>query len=330
MDTILDFGLEASSWLQVTYPQLEGFFQFISTLGTTEFYLLLFPLLYWSIDKRLGIRVSYIFLVSTAINILSKQMLRGPRPFWLEPNLQLSEADGYGVPSGHMQLTATIYLFFVTWVKQRWMTILAVLMIISMGFSRVYLGVHFVHDVVVGFLLASLVLLGYFIWQRRFATEFDKRILGQRLLVAFLVPIIYGVLYATVRLIIGEPNSTLTWFEHMSPADLSSVEDATTIFGALIGFSAGVIFEASRIRFISNDDIGRRIGRYLIGMVGVLLIWGGLRELFDPIETLWAALPLRALRYALTMAWVAFYGPLFFVQVGLAKTEPDPGIQMKI
>ncbi len=98
MDTLWDASLEATRWLQATYPQLAGFFTFISQLGLEEFYLAVIPLLYWSVDKQLGRHLAYVFLFVNALNPLFKHAFRGPRPFWLDASVELWPETSYGIP----------------------------------------------------------------------------------------------------------------------------------------------------------------------------------------------------------------------------------------
>ena len=329
MDAIFDIGLNVTRWLQGTYPQLAGFFSFISSLGETEFYLLLFPLLYWSVDKRAGKHVAYLFLLAVAVNTVLKQAFRAPRPYWLDDNLRLSEAEGYGVPSGHAQLTAVIYPFLAYWLRRRWLTVLTVFMVIVMCLSRMYLGVHFVHDVLVGLLLAGLLLGGYALWQRHVAPKLDKRILGQRLLVILAVPLLFSLLYVIVRLLIGEVDTAVAWRSRLELAEKESIEAMVTAVAALTGFGIGVLFEGSRVRFQATGPVWQRAVRYVVGMIGTVLIWYGLREIF-PEDPLWLGLVLRFVRYLLTLLWVSYYAPAFFVWVNLAKSEPDPGITLSL
>ena len=329
MDAIFDIGLNVTRWFQANYPQLVGFFQIISSLGETEFYLLLFPLLYWSVNKRLGKQVAYLFLLTVALNSLLKQAFRGPRPFWLDESVGLRPAAGYGVPSGHAQMTAVIYPYLASQIRRRWFTVLTVLIVFLMCLSRIYLGVHFVHDVLVGLLLAGLLFVGYAIWQRRLAAKLDKRILGQKLLVVVSAPIVFTLLYVIVRLIIGEADTTGTLGKLVEAAERESIEAMVTSVATLLGFGIGVLFEASRIRFMTDGPVWQRAVRYLVGIVVTAVIFLGLRAVF-PHEPLWLALVLRFVRYLLTILWISYYAPAFFVWTKLAKAEPDPGITLTL
>ena len=329
MDALLQFGLDASHWLQTTFPQLESFFQLISTLGIEEFYLALFPLVYWSVHKEMGRALAYLFLVGNVINTTLKHAFREPRPSWLEPSLEKFTDGGYGLPSGHAQFTTTIYLFMAMWVKRRWVWLLAIAIIILMSVSRVYLGSHFVHDVIVGILVGLVVLAGYAIWQRRYSTRFEKRILGQRLLVAVLVPVLFTAVYLIIRLIIGDPDNSVEWAAFIPEVELESVEGVVTAVASLLGAGIGLVLEPSRVRFLVAGPIWQRAMRYLLGMAVAVAIWAGLGQVF-PDDPLWLALPLRLLRYALLTLWVTYYAPWVFVKIKLAQAKPDPGIEMTL
>jgi undecaprenyl-diphosphatase len=89
-----------------------------------------------------------------------KVLVQRPRPDFIEP---LVHAGGYSFPSGHATTSAALYLTLgllaAGWVK-RWETriyiLLGTLAVIALiGFSRLYLGVHYVSDVLAGFALGA-------------------------------------------------------------------------------------------------------------------------------------------------------------------------------
>ncbi|MCP5100754.1 MAG: phosphatase PAP2 family protein [Chloroflexi bacterium] len=329
MEPFFEFGLEATRWLQSTFPQLQGFFKFISTLGIEEFYLIFLPLIYWSLHKDLGKRLAYLFLLANAVNALPKHLLRGPRPYWIDSSVGLDVESTYGIPSGHTEGATITYLFIASWFRKRWVWLLAILMVIVMGLSRIYLGVHFVHDVAVGFLIGLFVLIGYLIWHSRWSENFSKRILGYRLMIAFLVPIVVAVVYVVILLIIGEPDMSVAWSAFVEEAERESIDAITTAVASVLGAGLGLMFEGSRVRFRVEGDPWKRIARFVIGIVGAVAIWAGLRAVF-PSDPLWVAIPLRFLRYTLLTLWVTYYAPWTFVKLGLAQADPEPSIDLKI
>lgn len=329
MEPLFEFGLEATRWLQDTYPQLQGFFQIVSLFGLEEFYLVLLPLIYWCLNKQLGKHYAYVFVVSITLTSLLKHAFRDPRPYWLDSQVGLAMEVSYGLPSGHTLLGTTTYFFLAGWVRRSWAWILAILLAILMSLSRIYLGVHFVHDTVASFLVAILLLITYFVWQRTLAARFNKRILGFRLMVAIAIPLIFLLVYVLILFLIGRPDTSVPWAEFIPAAELSAIEGMTTGVSTLLGVGIGLIFEGSRIRFLVAGPAWKRALRYIIGLVVMLAIWAGLRSVF-PTDPLWLALPFRALRYLLLALWVTYYAPLLFVRLRLAGAEPDPGITLTL
>ena len=160
-------------------------------------------------------------------------------------------------------------------------------------------------------------------------TGFSKRILGQRLLTAVAVPVGLTAVYLIIRLIIGEPDTTVAWASYIPVAELESLEGMVTAVATVLGAGIGLVLERTRIRFLVDGPIWQRAVRYLLGIVVAGVIWAGLGQVF-PDEPLWLALPLRLLRYTLLTLWVTYYAPWVFVKLKLAQAKPDPGIEMTL
>lgn len=87
----------------------------------------------------------------------------------------LFEAQGYSFPSGHAIMSVTFYGLMIYIINAtvkaklwRWLlTLFFALFIIAIGFSRVYLRVHYASDVIVGFIVGLLwLLISLFILKR--------------------------------------------------------------------------------------------------------------------------------------------------------------------
>lgn len=102
-----------------------------------------------------SIKVPVVALSSLLLMFSLKFIFHRDRP--LSPLLEV--AKGYSFPSGHALMSITFYglLIFLVWQIEKsallkWLlTILLVLLIISIGISRVYLRVHYASDVLAGF-----------------------------------------------------------------------------------------------------------------------------------------------------------------------------------
>lgn len=329
MSPLYEAGLEAIRWLQANYPQLDAALALVSQFGRFEFFLAIVPLLYWCIHKQFGKRLAYLLALTNITNAVLKHALREPRPYWLDESLGLATEESYGIPSNHVQTATVVYPFFAYWVRRRWAWFLAIFIILVMALSRIYLGVHFPHDAAAGLLIGLVVLGGYLIWLRFFQDAFRNRILGQRLLVAVIVPVAFAAIYVPMHLLAGGPDLNVAWSDNALVAERTGVEDVTSGLAMLLGMGIGFILEATRIHFVVDGSLLKRAARYLLGIAITLAIWRGL-ALVLPEDPLWLALPLRFARYWLASMWVAYYAPAVFIWLRLAKASPEPEVQLTI
>ncbi len=125
---------------------------------------LLLPLLGWSRLRQLLLAMLWLGLLVQA----SKEGIGWPRPFHLQPLLAAQSAQGFGMPSGH---TASALLFWGAllgwlWPARRGLAYsLALLLALTTGLARVWLGVHFISDVAVGLLIGTLLLAARPCWR---------------------------------------------------------------------------------------------------------------------------------------------------------------------
>ncbi len=328
MEELFRLSLALTIWLQEHYPQLVGLMAVITSLGEELTYLAVLPVVYWSVDKRFGRQLGYIFLLSGAVNNIAKNLLRQPRPFWLDPSVRLWSADGYGLPSGHVQHATAVYLLVAAWLRRGWVWLAAFLGIFLMALSRIYLGVHFLQDAIGGFLLGLLVLGLFLFWQRAFGARFGRSILGRRLLLIVLVPLALAAVYGLALVILGAPNLDVPWASFVPAAELNAHEDVVSTLAGLLGFGIGMLLESSRVRFRADGPPWQRVARYLLGIAVAIGIWG-LRAVL-PAEPEWLALPLRFLRYFVLLLWVTYFAPWVFVKLRLAQADAESEVRVTL
>ncbi len=131
------------------------------------------------------------------ISQLLKFFFQRSRPLIL---YRLVEESGYSFPSGHAMVSAAFYgyLIYCLWksdiskVGKRIGSVLLTCLIIGIGFSRIYLGVHYATDVLAGFCLGTLFVISYIYWKENgFKMERKKlsnsfRYAGEGIISAFL------------------------------------------------------------------------------------------------------------------------------------------------
>ena len=153
MEGVLNWGVELILLIQQNRTALlDEFFRAITTLGG-QAHIYIVPFVIWSLSYRAGSRMLLTLLLSAFVNFALKDVFAQPRPFDLEPRIGPDREFGFGAPSGHAQHTLIEWGLIAAWVGRRWFSVLAALLIVLIGFSRVYLGVHFPTDVLAGLLL---------------------------------------------------------------------------------------------------------------------------------------------------------------------------------
>lgn len=114
-------------------------------------------------DKKMGLIIIINLLVSILLNIIFKGIIQRDRP--LEDFL-ITES-GYSFPSGHSMVSMAYYGLIIYFIYKKIkdkrvrnvLMILIGLLILAIGFSRIYLGVHFASDVIGGFLISIIYLV---------------------------------------------------------------------------------------------------------------------------------------------------------------------------
>ena len=329
MQELYQLSIALTTLMQEAYPRLLGVMSFITALGTAQFFMVLASAIYWCVDKRLGRQLGYIFLLSAFVNTILKNLIRQPRPYWLLPEIGRYEVEGFGIPSGHVQNTTAVLLLLAATLRRTWVWLAAFLFILLMGLSRLYLGVHFLQDIAIGFAVGLIILIAFLLWQQFYFGRFNKQILGRRLLLMVLIPIVLAVVYVGIYLLLRPVSQDVPWIAYVPAAELSGHESVVSALGALLGFGVGIILESSRVCFRVDGPVWQRFLRFALGMAGTAGIWAGLWLVF-PSTPLWLALPLRFLQYLLTLLWVSYFAPWVFVRLRLAAADTESEVRVTL
>jgi membrane-associated phospholipid phosphatase len=331
-DSILESGIIFILSLQGLGDWLILPMNILTFTGNSEFYLLVLPALYWCWDRRLGLRVAIIFLLGATLNLLLKIAVHDPRPYWVDPQVRLlTEAElSFGVPSGHAQNSVSIWGMAATYLRTAWAWPIAILLIVLIGLSRMYLGVHYPSDVLAGWIL-GLIGLGLFLaLERPVALRFNRLSEPSRIGLIFALSIGLILTGAWVSASVSASwRLPVEWIENAvaqspdEPIAPLSLENIIVSAGTFFGLVSGAIIMDSRFSFQAGGVWGKRLIRYMIGVVGVIMLWQGLGGLFDlvAIDGSWPGYILRYIRYSLIGLWVSAIGPLLFIRLSLAQPQ---------
>lgn len=157
------------------HPVLTSFFKVVTILGDaiTIVLILVALIIYQSRKKKTKEIISFsIFSLFSFIIMLSlKALFKRERP----NIMQLIEITGFSFPSGHAYFSMLVYGYLAYLIyeskekkhKKRNITILIIL-ISCIGISRIYLGVHFLTDIIFGYSLGLLSLITFIYFKEKY------------------------------------------------------------------------------------------------------------------------------------------------------------------
>jgi len=248
---------------------LTSFFKFFTFFGDKEFYIMVLPLFFWLWDKDKAVKLLFILMPSLLLNFWLKEIFQTARPL----GVALIEQGGFAFPSGHAQGSTTLWLMLALLIRKKWMNYLAVIMIILVSLSRLYLGVHYPVDILGGILIGVLIVLVY----DKYLFDNFKEILSAKTAMFKMAVLTIIILFFTI----------------IYPAD-----DAVTILAVLWGFGIILIYFDVMKSALPQGILWKLI-ILIVGIIGVLLIWKGLKAILPPTEIT------RFLRYSVLGAWIA-------------------------
>lgn len=264
---------------------------FFTFLGEETFAILLLIAVYWCWDKRLGEYLLFSLYTAMSVNGLMKDLICRPRPFLNEEFSDLRYVKvksllvdtehlsaSWSFPSGHSQTAGSIYGSLMNG-RRAWAKTAGIVVILLVMVSRVYLGVHYPTDTIVGAVLGLLCAWVCGLLYRRF---YQHRIL---LMGA-------AVLLSGVMLLVSPSGDSIK----------------TLAMG--VGAVAGMWLEDGLVEFRSANGILGRVLRLVIGFAVIMGIRIGLKALLP--DMMWC----HALRYGLMGLFGTFVWPLVFTKMG--------------
>lgn len=339
------FQTEPIKFLQsLSTEWLTDFLLFISQLGYSSFYMPVLILITFGIDFRKGFLLTQMMLWVGLLTVLLKNLIALPRPadvdsavqllqekipnptpfsgmggesFWDLPDLETIRVFRYqpewsfGLPSGHVSGTATLWGGLSLLFRPAAIKVVGLVMVILMPLSRMYLGRHFLADVLGGFLLAAGLVVVVHVLFVRPGTH------GRLLALVRLRPSVDRRFVVLLAVLLVAPIVLLA----LSP--LVEAEDAGSLFGLNVAFlalaMAGLPDDAAPW-FRRTGRVALACALYLstASLIGFLMEATSIAESISWIEFLTAAIT----------AFVALWGGVTAsLGLGLYSKKASPGCE---
>ena len=173
----------------------ETIMNIVTWLGKPIVFIGLLLLLYYAWDKKKAYRAILVTVASTAVNYSTKAGLKLDRPpetIWSE-KIDAEDIISYGLPSGHTQMSTTFWGLLGIQIVKWGMLIFAIALPLLIGFSRIYLRVHWFTDIIMGLGIGLLILALYVFLEKPLTTYFEKQATFVKILYVLLLMIVFAV-----------------------------------------------------------------------------------------------------------------------------------------
>ncbi|MDD9196313.1 phosphatase PAP2 family protein [Aliivibrio sp. S3MY1] len=154
---------------------IKMFFTVINETGTEIFFYFLFIVALVYFGRESALTLLFGIVLTVVFTGLAKQGLGLPRPFVYVPQLQLTQANGFGLPSMNAMLATVVYGVFYLSLKRKQISSVALRrfglffigLIIAQSIAHIWLGIHFLSDAIVGIALGAMVIVHFSSLQRK-------------------------------------------------------------------------------------------------------------------------------------------------------------------
>jgi hypothetical protein len=237
---------------------------------------------------------TYVLVITMLSNYWVKYIIANSRPpvsYWLPG----ADPPNFSTPSGHSQNTATLFGWLTIRTKKWWVALIGIIITFMVGISRIYVGVHFLEDVLIGWGLGILVVIVVYYLEKPAREYLSKYKLDHLLLFVFFI----GFLMLVVAAMLPAPPN----------------DNFGSYGGLTMGLAIGLILENRYVGFsveAPNGQKWRLALRVIIGLVLVIGVMIGLSPILPTTDIL-----LRTIRYFLVALMGVFIWPLIFKKVNL-------------
>lgn len=282
----------------------DTFWKLVTYLGEEMFVVAVMMFVFWCVDKRKGFKFINIYFMSVAIVAGLKVLVHRVRPFNAYGDNGYVESIGekssdYCFPSGHTNSISTLATLSVKeFPRARKFTLpIGIALVLLVMFSRMYLGQHYLTDVLAGACTGIVIVL---------ALGFLYDLLKDREEYIAVVIVPLAVIASVFIGIFGKGEM---------------LETALTLTGIMTSAYIGYFIEKRVIRLDVKAAFWQQAVKYVLGASVAGLLYFVLGKLFAGDTTMWLY---GYLRYFIIGAWLMLGAPALFRLLGLEKKIEKP------
>jgi hypothetical protein len=179
------------------------------------------------------------------------------------------------MPSGHAQQSMA-WIVIGDYLKKRWFWPIAFGLPLMIGMSRVYLGVHFPTQVVVGWIVGAVLVAGLLRLERPIIQWMQTKSLVQQLLIVFCFSMLLLLAGGVSVWFLADWQLPEEWIDHASvylkagkTLDPVAPEGLLVLPAGFLGITSGAILMAHFGGYNARGPAWKRVARYLVGLVCV-------------------------------------------------------------
>lgn len=303
---------------------LTGFWHLMSFLGSAAFYVPVVLVLFWCAASRRAARGAVILLSGAYLVAVLKLVFHDPRPYWTDPAIEGEQPDSsFGMPSGHAHNAVVAWGFAAAQTRRRALWAGAAVIIVLVGLSRVYLGVHSIGQVLSGWAIGLGLLVAALVAEPFLVRWWTRLHLALQLAMALAVSLLLlAAAWAAIQPLEGWqwPNA---WAQEIRESGGETgpvtLADPARAAGGLCGVLAGLYVLGTRGWFDAAGSARRVLARLAVAL-------GGAAAVQIPVLLFGGSHPLQAFAVqALLGLWATAGAPEAFVRLRLAA-RPTPAL----
>ena len=286
----------------VRNPAMNAIMSLVTMLGEETIVIVMAVLVFWCYNKKDGYYLIAVGFFGMLINQFLKVLFRIPRPWVLDEDFTIVEsareqATGYSFPSGHTQNATSLFGAVAMFAKKSWIKITCVAILLLVGFSRMYLGVHTPLDVGVSLLIGAVLVLGLYPLMKKYQDN----------------NLFMAIIFSSMILLGVASFIFMTVYKFPSDVDMVNIESGIYNSAKLIGSSLALLvayfIEKKYVNFETSGSILAQIVKVIIGFALILAIKSGLSS---PLAMLFGKNLGGAVRYFLIITFAVVIWPMAF------------------